>query len=247
MGPDLLKGRDLQQVLSDGARLRVWYEEEGAHGPTRVCYDGMVTSYNPSLGLRVWFDGFSASEQEWVNEGDEWDWEEPSNVPSPAAADYTAVRLKMRSSAGTTQIFRLPSASPGVTVTSSSSLSLSSSESSPSKFNKKARLLRAGMGMASSSATNVAEAGPSSDDRAGTSAVTSSSVAEGSVPPRARAAATRAPPEMRATAAAEASTRGAAPSMAPPKRWAHRPYEGQWLTYYLRMSYTHAQPRGCRS
>jgi len=235
---DPLKGRDLQQVLKDGARLRVWYEEEGADGPRRVPYDGRVTSYNPSLGLRVWFDGFSASEQEWVNDGDEWDWEEPvlEPVPEPLqepvlepahvlpspATDYQAVRLRMRGSAGQAQIIRLPHASQkGTTVTACSSLSLGNSESSPSKFNKKARLLRAGIGMEDAAAKQpAAEAGPSSDDRAGTSAsgAASSGAPEGSAAPRARAAAPRTSPEARVSPAAEGAAKGASTSTAPHKR-----------------------------
>lgn len=128
-----------------------------------VRYSGRVTHYLPSLGLRVWFDGYSASEQEWVNEGDEWDWEEACEPPQqthlgahrrkvlhthaesplPLTAEYHTVRLRIRSERGdSVQMVRLPADPNNGPVALRSSLSLSAHESSPRKFGKKARLLK---------------------------------------------------------------------------------------------------------
>ena len=118
-----------------------------------------------AVGLRVWFDGYSASEQEWVNEGDEWEWEEtcePSQQmhlgsnrgkatalyahaePSlPLRDEYHAVRLRIRSERGdSVQTVRLPADPNCGPVALRSSLSLSAHESSPRKFGKKARMLK---------------------------------------------------------------------------------------------------------
>uniref|UniRef100_A0A7S4C0X7 Vps72/YL1 C-terminal domain-containing protein n=1 Tax=Chrysotila carterae TaxID=13221 RepID=A0A7S4C0X7_CHRCT len=159
-----LKGCTVTQALHDSRRLIVWYEEEQPHGLERVRYCGRVTHYNPSLGLRVWFDGFSASEQEWVNEGDEWEWEDTgeqqidessmddllprSETPTPP--DFAAVRLKMLGTSGTVCAFRTSEKSTEPLANKPSStkslalhscLSLPTTENSPRKFNKKARLL----------------------------------------------------------------------------------------------------------
>eukprot|EP00310_Coccolithus_braarudii_P021200 CAMPEP_0183351444 /NCGR_PEP_ID=MMETSP0164_2-20130417/24937_1 /TAXON_ID=221442 /ORGANISM="Coccolithus pelagicus ssp braarudi, Strain PLY182g" /LENGTH=347 /DNA_ID=CAMNT_0025523631 /DNA_START=106 /DNA_END=1149 /DNA_ORIENTATION=- len=164
-----LKGCTVKRALNDSRRLHVWYNEERDHGMERVRYAGRVTHFLPSLGLRVWFDGYSASEQEWVNEGDEWEWEEPiepvdaaplPNEPlqpqqamEPVHADsalslpavkYHAVRLRIRSERGdSVQTVRLPADPLNGSVSAvRSSLSLSAHESSPRKFGKKARLLK---------------------------------------------------------------------------------------------------------
>ena len=74
----------------------------GEGGPERVRYAGRVTHFDEQLGLRVWFDGSSASEQEWVNEADEWEWAGPpasASAPSQSAA-FVAVRLRMRAGCG---------------------------------------------------------------------------------------------------------------------------------------------------
>lgn len=153
-----LKGREIKQVLHDGSRLRVWYEEDGE----RKAYSGRVTHYNPNpqLGLRVWFDGFSASEQEWVNESDEWEWEDAPSPPkqdTSAAASapdesYSAVRLKLKEG-GKVLTQRLPPkgsrsvAADAEAEPEAPKRSIPSQPSvtdSPRKFNKKARLLKAG-------------------------------------------------------------------------------------------------------
>eukprot|EP00966_Prymnesium_polylepis_P173971 4024926-Prymnesium_polylepis.1 len=101
-----LKGRVPAELQHSGARLRVWYDEE----EEKMCYTGHVTSYVPGRGMRVWFDGFSANEQEWVDGNDEWEWEkeadeaaEPtgsSNGHVPAGGAFARVRLKLRQQPG---------------------------------------------------------------------------------------------------------------------------------------------------
>lgn len=89
-----LKGRELVDVLRDGARLKVWYVEESG----RTCYHGTVTDYGGGAthGLRVWFDGYPAEEQEWVNGSDEWEWDTDTRLAADASTDHTAVRLKLK-------------------------------------------------------------------------------------------------------------------------------------------------------
>jgi hypothetical protein len=59
-----LRGRD----IVSGTRLVVWYEQESG----KVEYNGTVTRLSATQGVRVWFDGHSFTEQEWVNGEDEW-------------------------------------------------------------------------------------------------------------------------------------------------------------------------------
>jgi len=51
-----------------GARLRVYYEEDGR----LVGYPGSAESVDASKGLKVRLDGFS--KREWVTDDDEWEW-----------------------------------------------------------------------------------------------------------------------------------------------------------------------------
>ncbi|KAL3907370.1 MAG: hypothetical protein SGPRY_010195, partial [Prymnesium sp.] len=144
-----LKGRDPASLPHGGARLRVWYEEEASPGAAvqRTCYTGHVTSYIPRRGLRVWFDGFAASEQEWVDENDEWEWEESpdsSSQPSdalPAPDGYSRVVLKLRQTNGKSLVVGLPTRSFAAIAPEENPLTTRSS--SPRRFNKKARLLGA--------------------------------------------------------------------------------------------------------
>ncbi|KAL1504887.1 hypothetical protein AB1Y20_008657 [Prymnesium parvum] len=148
-----LKGRRPADINSGGARLRVWYEEEQSPGarPERTCYTGHVTSYIPQRGLRVWFDGFSATEQEWVDENDEWEWEEAAPLPDAAreggitpAASFERVRIKLRQPHGKVLLASLPAADANGFVSIDNAAAVASMRSSsPRRFNKKARLLGA--------------------------------------------------------------------------------------------------------
>ena len=86
-----LKGRTPSDITHVNSRLRVWYEEDGE----RTCYTGTVTQCEPQgSGLRVWFDGSRANEQQWVEDEDEWEWMEQAPMSSAEAAlRLTAVRL----------------------------------------------------------------------------------------------------------------------------------------------------------
>lgn len=154
-----LKGRHPVEIQQSGERLRVWYEEEASTGVplSRVCYTGHVTSYVPGRGLRVWFDGFSANEQEWVDGNDEWEWED-SNCVSRGGLDgnaacgdvntatsmavggeYLAVRIKLRQADGKPLSVQLPAPPPGRAAADVAP----ERAASPRRFNKKARLLSA--------------------------------------------------------------------------------------------------------
>ena len=86
-------GREIATVLQTQARLCVWYVEQDAEG--RLCrrpFWGRAFDYDPSSGLKVWLDGAqSEADCEWVDEGDDWEWE----TPEQAAERYGAVQLKL--------------------------------------------------------------------------------------------------------------------------------------------------------
>lgn len=77
-----MRGRD----VAVGMRVVVWYEQ--ADG--KVEYHGTVTRLSTAQGARVWFDCHSYVEQEWVNQEDEWRFEDelapPTAAPPGAAA-----------------------------------------------------------------------------------------------------------------------------------------------------------------
>ena len=91
-----LKGRTAAWVAGNNARVSVWYEEEAENGGSiRTCYTGTVTACEPKAhGLRVWFDGLTSSEQEWVDGSDEWAWLDEDPADS-TAGPLSAVRLRL--------------------------------------------------------------------------------------------------------------------------------------------------------
>eukprot|EP00962_Isochrysis_galbana_P023232 scaffold6991_cov95-Isochrysis_galbana.AAC.2 len=138
-----LKGKTPRDVQA-GVRMRVWYEEEQDNGTmSRVTYAGRSTQFSRTQGVRVWFDGFPADEQEWINEGDEWEWEDAA--PAALQGPFDAVRLRLR---GVEQEVRVAAGAAAGSDPSggslSSGLSNPNADQSPRKFNKKARMLQAG-------------------------------------------------------------------------------------------------------
>eukprot|EP00967_Tisochrysis_lutea_P060122 scaffold76806_cov35-Tisochrysis_lutea.AAC.1 len=142
-----LKGKTPREVQA-GARICVTYEEEQDDGTMlRVVYAGRCTQYSRADGVRVWFDGYTAEEQEWINDSDEWDWEDV--VLAALKGPFKAVHIRLR---GVRQA--LPRNAPvngGFSKATRSGLSNPSADRSPHRFNKKARLLQAGGGGSSSS------------------------------------------------------------------------------------------------
>ena len=67
-----------------GARLRVYYNEEGSSVP----YGGICESIDVKRGLRVRLDGYS--KREWVTDEDEWEWDEkhPIDPPRPRPVEF---------------------------------------------------------------------------------------------------------------------------------------------------------------
>lgn len=63
-----LNGRE----VAVGMRVLVCYEQEDG----KVEYHGTVSRVSNKLGMRVWFDHHSHTEQEWVNNEDEWRFED---------------------------------------------------------------------------------------------------------------------------------------------------------------------------
>jgi len=59
-----------------GARLRVYYEEDGV----LVGYDGLAEAADAAKGLKVRLDGFS--KREWLTDEDEWEWVDGAGGPS---------------------------------------------------------------------------------------------------------------------------------------------------------------------
>jgi len=221
-----LKGKAARDVQA-GARLTVWYNEEQDAGHTfRVAYSGVATHYSRTEGVRVWLDGFSAEEQEWVNDGDEWAWEEAALAGLQGPFD--AVRLRLRGAAVPPSAAKADSAAALCSV-----LSNPSADRSPRKFNKKARMLQAG---GSSFAEPAAEADVPADPLPGPAAAAASPDAAHGLAESA-AAAGGAAERGAGRPAKQAGRRGAAspaaapceaeappPSKVPPKR-AHRPQQ----------------------
>ena len=87
-------GRAIGAVLQAQARLCVWYVEQDVGGRlSRRPFWGTAIDYDPSRGLKVWLDGAeSEAACEWVDEGDDWEWE----TPEQAANRYGAVQLKLK-------------------------------------------------------------------------------------------------------------------------------------------------------
>ncbi|KAJ1634549.1 hypothetical protein T492DRAFT_972541 [Pavlovales sp. CCMP2436] len=77
-----LRGRD---VVS-GMRVVVWYEQEDG----KVEYHGTITRLSTAQGVRIWFDGHSYTEQEWVNNEDEWRFEDDLEPVLPAESTALA-------------------------------------------------------------------------------------------------------------------------------------------------------------
>ena len=76
-----LHGLSRKQAI--GARIRVYYNEDGASVP----YGGVVESLDVKRGLRVRLDGYS--KREWVTDDDEWEWAEgPLGAPGPRPVEF---------------------------------------------------------------------------------------------------------------------------------------------------------------
>ena len=141
--------------MSATSRMRVFYVEDGA----RVEYIGTVTERDPARGLfRVWFDTMRSTEQEWVDENDEWEWldeEMPAAEPGDEDLPLVAVRLFMLAShedlpphfarlPATTQALALQAGKSAASGSSKAAEVLQgSSGPSPRSFGKKARTLAA--------------------------------------------------------------------------------------------------------
>ena len=141
-------GREIATVLQTQARLCVWYVEQDAEG--RLCrrpFWGRAFDYDPSSGLKVWLDGAqSEADCEWVDEGDDWEWE----TPEQAAERHGAVQLKLNINDHPLCV-RLPFKRPATGEPTTTNASESAPEpdgersrpESPYTFAKKAKLLRA--------------------------------------------------------------------------------------------------------
>ena len=141
-------GREIATVLQTQARLCVWYVEQDAEG--RLCrrpFWGRAFDYDPSSGLKVWLDGAqSEADCEWVDEGDDWEWE----TPEQAAERYGAVQLKLNIGDHPLCVrlpFKRPATGEPPTTNASESAPDPDGErsrpESPYTFAKKAKLLRA--------------------------------------------------------------------------------------------------------
>ena len=141
-------GREIATVLQTQARLCVWYVEQDAEG--RLCrrpFWGRAFDYDPSSGLKVWLDGAQSEDDcEWVDEGDDWEWE----TPEQAAERHGAVQLKLNINDHPLCV-RLPFKRPATGAPPTTNASESAPEpdgersrpESPYTFAKKAKLLRA--------------------------------------------------------------------------------------------------------
>jgi hypothetical protein len=149
-----LKGKAPREVQA-GVRMRVWYEEEQDDGSmSRVTYVGRSTQFSRTQGVRVRFDGFPADEQEWINEGDEWEWEDAA--PAALQGPFDVVRLRLRGVERPEPAAAGAAAAPDPSGDAPrSGLSNPSAERSPRRFNKKARMLQAGSDMGGDSETEA--------------------------------------------------------------------------------------------
>ena len=138
-------GRAIATVLQTQARLCVWYVEQDTDGRlSRRPFWGRVLDYDPSHGLKVWLDGAqSEAECEWVDEGDDWEWE----TLEQAANRYGAVQLKLKIGDHPLCVrlpFKRPATAAPPTYASGSADAHSGESSrpeSPYAFAKKAKLL----------------------------------------------------------------------------------------------------------
>ena len=140
-------GRAIGTVLQTQARLCVWYVEQDTDGRlSRRPFWGRALDYDPSRGLKVWLDGAqSEAECEWVDEGDDWEWE----TVEQAANRYGAVQLKLKIGDHPLCVrlpFKRPATAAPPTYASGSRAEHSGESSrpeSPYAFAKKAKLLAA--------------------------------------------------------------------------------------------------------
>ena len=138
-------GRAIATVLQTQARLCVWYVEQDTDGRlSRRPFWGRALDYDPSRGLKVWLDGAqSEAECEWVDEGDDWEWE----TLEQAANRYGAVQLKLKIGDHPLCVrlpFKRPATGAPPTYASGSADAQSGGSSrpeSPYAFAKKAKLL----------------------------------------------------------------------------------------------------------
>ena len=138
-------GRAIATVLQTQARLCVWYVEQDTDGRlSRRPFWGRALDYDPSRGLKVWLDGAqSEAECEWVDEGDDWEWE----TLEQAANRYGAVQLKLKIGDHPLCVrlpFKRPATGAPPTYASGSADAQSGASSrpeSPYAFAKKAKLL----------------------------------------------------------------------------------------------------------
>ena len=73
-----VNGRRVAEILRDQTRLCVWFVEADAMGGlARVPYWGTAVAYDPARGLKVRFDSAEATvgDEEFIDEGDDWEWE----------------------------------------------------------------------------------------------------------------------------------------------------------------------------
>ena len=217
------------------ARIRVWYVED----EERTSYVGTATSFVPGHGLSVWFDGLRASEQEWIDADDEWEWVTEPPAPGGESLALSAVRLRLRGpTVAETMSVRVRGlgveggeggGGPGVTQVRPSGVS-------PRSFNKKARFLSAlssgaeapAGGPASSVVPSAAPAAPKASGAAAqgrsrgsssSSAATAAATVESAAAPPARGSKRRAaaeppPAEARPAPPARVSGRAAAAAAA---------------------------------
>lgn len=76
---------------AQGARLRVYYNEDGASVP----YGGVCESIDMKRGIRVKLDGYS--KREWVTDDDEWEWEKPSApLAGPRPVEFVVGPVQLR-------------------------------------------------------------------------------------------------------------------------------------------------------
>jgi hypothetical protein len=103
-----LRGRE----VSAGMRVVVLYEQAEDMKIAKVEYHGTVTRVSSALGKRVWFDAHMHTEQEWVNDADEWrfehekapviagapaerDGEDEASEDEEAKCEYWKIKLKL--------------------------------------------------------------------------------------------------------------------------------------------------------
>lgn len=93
MGDDVESLTLRSREVRAGERVIVWYEQEEG----KVRYHGTVTRLSSALGMRVWFDAHSYTEQEWVTMEDEWRFESNDEMPAPTDASAGGAGAEKRS------------------------------------------------------------------------------------------------------------------------------------------------------